>query len=166
MELGWGALALIIVGAAMAWFWQDSLAARERANAAAMRACLDMGLQFLDGTVAFARIALSRSAGGRMTLRRTYVFDYTVNSIERRQGFIVMNALRIESIGYAPGTTPPRPAIKEVAPPIEHPPTEQDAAHTSDGDSRVLRLDDWRARRRRANGSQPQWREDRDDRIK
>lgn len=166
MELGWGALALIIVGAALAWFWQDSLAARERANTAAMQACLDMGLQFLDGTVAFARIALIRSAGGWLTLRRTYVFDYTVNSIERRQGFVVMNAQRIQSIGYAPGTTPPRPAITEIAPPIEHPPKEPDAAHTSDNDPRVLRLDDWRARRRRTGGSQPRWREDRDDRIK
>ena len=166
MELGWGALALIIVGAALAWFWQDSLAARERANAAAMQACLDMGLQFLDGTVAFARIALIRSSGGWLTLRRTYVFDYTVNSIERRQGFVVMNAQRIQSIGYAPGTTPARPAIAEIVPPIEHPPTEPDAAHTSDSDSRVLRLDEWRARRRRTAGSQPQWREDRDDRIK
>lgn len=166
MELGWGALALIIVGAATAWFWQDSLAARERANAAAMRACLDMGLQFLDGTVAFARIALIRSAGGWLTLRRTYVFDYTVDSIERRQGFIVLNAQRIESIGYAPGTTPARPAVTAVAPPIEPPPAEQDTAHSSDGDSRVLRLDDWRERRRRTAGSRPQWREDRDDRIK
>lgn len=166
MELGWGALALIIVGAATAWFWQDSLAARERANAAAMRACLDMGLQFLDGTVAFARIALIRSAGGWLTLRRTYVFDYTVDSIERRQGFIVLNAQRIESIGYAPGTTPARPAVTAVAPPIEPPPAEQDTAHSSDSDSRVLRLDDWRERRRRTAGSRPQWREDRDDRIK
>lgn len=166
MELGWGALALIIIGAATAWFWQDSLAARERANAAAMRACLDMGLQFLDGTVAFARIALIRSAGGWLTLRRTYVFDYTVDSIERRQGFIVLNAQRIESIGYAPGTTPARPAVTAVAPPIEPPPAEQDTAHSSDGDSRVLRLDDWRERRRRTAGSRPQWREDRDDRIK
>lgn len=166
MELGWGALALIIVGAATAWFWQDSLAARERANAAAMRACLDMGLQFLDGTVAFARIALVRSAGGWLTLRRTYVFDYTVDSIERRQGFIVLNAQRIESIGYAPGTTPARPAVTAVTPPIEPPPAEQDTAHSSDRDSRVLRLDDWRERRRRTAGSRPQWREDRDDRIK
>lgn len=166
MELGWGALALIIVGAATAWFWQDSLAARERANAAAMRACLDMGLQFLDGTVAFARIALIRCAGGWLTLRRTYVFDYTVDSIERRQGFIVLNAQRIESIGYAPGTTPTRPAVTAVTPPIEPPPAEQDTAHSSDSDSRVLRLDDWRERRRRTAGSRPQWREDRDDRIK
>ena len=65
-------------GGAVLWFWQDSLAARESANAAAMEACSGLGLQFLDGTVAFARVALIREAG-RLKLRRTYVFDYTAN---------------------------------------------------------------------------------------
>ena len=39
MELGWGTLALIVMAAAGFWFLRDSLAARERANAAAMEAC-------------------------------------------------------------------------------------------------------------------------------
>ena len=55
MELGWGALVLLVTAAAVVWFVQDSLAARERANAAAMEACQRLSLQFLDGTVAFAR---------------------------------------------------------------------------------------------------------------
>ena len=38
---------------------------------------------------------------GRLTLQRTYVFDYTANSIERRQGFIVLVGRRVESMGYA-----------------------------------------------------------------
>lgn len=169
MELGWGALALIIVGAAAAWLWQDSLAARERANAAAMRACLDMGLQFLDGTVAFARMSFARSAGGLLAMRRTYVFDYTADSIERRQGFVVLLGHTIESVGYAPDTRPPRaaepipPPVSEVPP--EPPRTDRKAAN-KDGKPQVLWLDDWRARRRKSGGRAPQWREDRDDRIK
>jgi hypothetical protein len=144
MELSWGALALIIVAAAVAWFWQDSLGARERANAAATQACQDLGLQFLDGTVAFARIALARSGQGRLTFRRTYVFDYTANSIERRQGFVVLIDRRIESVGYAPDA-PVRPAAPNV--PLADPPR-RDAADAGNGSSRVLVLDDWRARRR------------------
>ena len=35
MELGWGALGLLLVAIAVVWFLQDSLAARERANAEA-----------------------------------------------------------------------------------------------------------------------------------
>ena len=60
MQLGWGLLTMLILAAAVLWFWQDSLAARESANAAAMDACRRLGLQFLDGTVAFARVALVR----------------------------------------------------------------------------------------------------------
>src|SRR5690606_3610347 len=73
-----------------------------RANIAAMEACQRLSLQFLDGTVAFARLSFTREHG-RLTLRRTYVFDYTANSIERRQGFVILLGRRVESVGYAPG---------------------------------------------------------------
>src|SRR5688572_33390100 len=102
MQLGWGALVLLLVATAVVWFLQDSLAARERANAAAMEACRRLSLQFLDGTVAFARLNFTRERG-QLTLRRTYVFDYTANSIERRQGFVILVGRRVESVGYAPG---------------------------------------------------------------
>lgn len=106
MELGWSALALLCLAGLIAWFWQDSLAARESANAAAMEACQRLGLQFLDGTAAFVRLSPVRESG-RLKLRRTYVFDYTANSIERRQGFVVLIGSRVESVGYAPDETSP-----------------------------------------------------------
>lgn len=140
MELGWGALALMCVAAAVAWFWQDSLAARERANGAAMEACQRLGLQFLDGTVAFARLSLTRRLG-RLKVRRTYVFDYTANSIERRQGFVVLSGQRIESVGYAPEdredgrTKSARPETRAV---IESAPE-------------ILKLDDRRGRSAKAD---------------
>ncbi len=81
MQLGWTALTLLILIAAIAWFWQDSLAARERANIAAMEACARLSLQFLDGTVAFARLEFVRGTQSLFSFRRTYVFDYTANSI-------------------------------------------------------------------------------------
>jgi hypothetical protein len=100
-------LLLGIIGAAVfVWFWQNSLGARERANRAAIDACTRMNLQFLDGTVAFARLGVGRSDGGKLRLRRTYVFDYTATSIERRQGFVVLLGLRVESIGFEPDPQP------------------------------------------------------------
>jgi hypothetical protein len=119
MELGWAGLILLTVAGAAAWFWQDSLAARESANAAAIEACTRLGLQFLDGTVAFARLSLTREAGW-LTLRRTYVFDYTANSIERRQGFVLLTGRRVESVGYSPGDTHPD-AARQPAPPQSDP---------------------------------------------
>lgn len=117
MMLSWSVLAFVILVAALAWFWQDSLAARERANAAAIEACERLGLQFLDGTVAFARIALVRNSSGWLALRRTYVFDYTATSIERLQGFVVLLAHRVESVGYAPAAAQGRESLPAAARP-------------------------------------------------
>jgi len=141
MQLSFGLLALILLGAAVLWFWQDSLAARESANDAAKEACTRLGLQFLDGTVAFARLALVRVDGGFLQLRRTYVFDYTATSIERRQGFVLLTGRRVESIGYAPGETQADAAL--VRP--------ESVAPRSNGDNKVLQLNDWRERQRPEN---------------
>ena len=137
MELGSSALAFILVTAALAWFWQDSLAARECANSAAQEACRRLRLQFLDGTVAFVRIALRRNYGHRIALRRSYVFDYTTDSMERQQGFVVLMGQVVESVGFAerPAAMPSQ-ASTSSQPPQQLP-------------DNVLRLDDWRRRRRR-----------------
>jgi hypothetical protein len=137
MELGWGLLTVILLAAAVVWFWQDSLAARESANAAAKEACTRLGLQFLDGTVAFARLALVRADGGRLKLRRTYVFDYTATSIDRRQGFVLLIGRRVESVGYAPGDV--QPDARLVRP-------EPAAPHSNGGGDNVRELRDWRER--------------------
>jgi len=138
MQLGWGLLTVVILAAAVLWFWQDSLAARESANAAAIEACHRLGLQFLDGTVAFARVALIREAG-RLKLRRTYVFDYTATSIERRQGFVLLTGSRVESVGYAPGDTQAEAAIVQAEPVAPH-------GNDRPGAGNVLELRDWRER--------------------
>jgi hypothetical protein len=138
MQLGWGLLTMLILAAAVLWFWQDSLAARESANAAAMEACRRLSLQFLDGTVAFARVALVREAG-RLKIRRTYVFDYTATSIERRQGFVLLIGRRVESVGYAPGETQASAALVRAEPVAPH-----SDAHA--GANNVLELSDWRER--------------------
>jgi hypothetical protein len=149
MELGWGALVLLVMAAAAVWFLQDSLGARERANAAAMEACRRLSLQFLDGTVAFARLSLVREQG-QLAIRRTYVFDYTANSIERRQGFVILLGRHVESVGYAPGEerrAQPPPSVSlsatfDPAPPAEPP------APSPTQSAQVFDLADWRARRR------------------
>ena len=155
MQLGWGLLTMVILAAAVLWFWQDSLAARESANAAAMEACRRLGLQFLDGTVAFTRVALVREAGW-LKLRRTYVFDYTATSIERRQGFVLLTGRRVESVGYAPGNTQADAAIARAEPVAPHDQATggsgsreipRDSAAQPQGGN-VLDLSDWRERTR------------------
>ena len=154
MLLSWTALALLVLAGVVAWFWQDSLAARERANEAAMEACERLSLQFLDGTVAFAEIGLTRVSGGLFALRRTYVFDYTANSIERLQGFVVLVGHRVETVGYA-SVTPMRaaPAPTMMIEP-QPPPAER---------SNVLDLEQWRSNHRRPMTPVRDSREDRGD---
>lgn len=156
MELGWGGLVLILAVAAVVWFLQDSLAVRERANAAAMEACQRLSLQFLDGTVAFARLAFTREHG-QLTLRRTYVFDYTANSIERRQGFVILTGRRVESVGYAPGEeqrAKPQPQPVTVSMSVTIPPAEPAPEARPVESAEVFDLADWRARRREADQQQ------------
>jgi len=84
---------------ALAWFWHDSLGARETANAAALETCGRMGAALLDGTVAFRRLQAVRVAGGTLGLRRTYVFEYTLDGATRQQGFVVLTGRYVDSIG-------------------------------------------------------------------
>ena len=87
--------------AAIYGFWHSSLGAREAANRIAREACSRAVVQLLDGTVAFAGFRLGRDAGRRLTLLRTYTFDYTSDGFERAQGFIVLQGLRLEAVGLA-----------------------------------------------------------------
>lgn len=143
MELTWATLVFICLGAAIVWFWQNSLAARESANEAALEACGRLGLQFLDGTVAFAHIALQRVGGGTMMFRRTYIFDYTADSISRRQGFVILVGHRVESVGFAQEQ---QVSGHDVVPPVAR---STPSEPLPPPDSNVLDLERWRRHHRR-----------------
>jgi hypothetical protein len=99
MELSWEMLGLLALMLAGAWYWHDSLGARERANDAAFDTCRGTGANLLDGTVAFRRLSAVRIAGGALRLRRTYVFDYTRDGYTRQQGFVVLTGHSVDSVG-------------------------------------------------------------------
>ncbi len=99
MELSWTLLVLLAAMLATAWFWHDSLGARESANAVALETCRSTGATLLDGTVAFRRIQPVRVHGGHLQLRRTYVFDYTRDGVTRQQGFVVLTGRMVDTIG-------------------------------------------------------------------
>lgn len=145
MYLSWGTLAMLCLAGTLIWFWQNALAARERANEAALEACRRLSLQLLDGTVVFTRLSLKREYG-QLLLRRTYVFDYTANSIDRRQGFVILAGRRIEAVGYDPGEGP------RAAPPPPPPPTRPLDGSTAE----VFDLEQWRARRDALQGTPTQ----------
>ena len=97
-------LTALIVLALLVWLWQDTQQARERAIFTARRTCDEQQLQLLDGTVSLQRLRPSRCNGGRFCLRRTFVFEYSTNGDDRRQGFVLMNGPAVTMVGLAAET--------------------------------------------------------------
>lgn len=97
----WQLWALLLV-AGLLWFWYDSLRARERAVALGRSACERDRLQFLDDTVECVRTRPARDGEGRMTLKRTYRFEFSDTGNNRRTGSIVMLGAQVESLTMEP----------------------------------------------------------------
>ncbi len=97
----WETVAIALVFASLA-FWIDSLRARERAVAAGRAACTRYGLQLLDETVFFNRLALARDHQGRLRLRRSYGFEFSDTGDNRRRGAIVMLGAQLEDLQLEP----------------------------------------------------------------
>lgn len=90
----------LLIGAVVAglWFWRDSARARETATAAAKRACQQIHVQFLDGTVMLSRLRLCRRESGTMALCRFYSFDFSLDGEQRRSGIVKMKSQLIEDL--------------------------------------------------------------------
>ncbi len=93
---------VVLGGALLAFWWHSSVEAREHANSAAREACTGADVQLLDDTVSFKSVRLARTADGRATLRRTYVFDYSDDGATRRHGFVILRGREVELVGLGP----------------------------------------------------------------
>ena len=85
----------ILVLAALAWLWLDSLKAREAAVRAAREVCAAEGLMFLDDTVAISNLKPVRDNDGNLTLQRSYNFEYSDTGDNRLKGSVVMQGHRV-----------------------------------------------------------------------
>jgi hypothetical protein len=85
----------ILLLAAIAWLWLDSLKAREVAVRSAREICAVEGLQLLDSTVAITSLALARDDLGRLRLQRAYDFEYSDTGNNRIKGSLVLLGHRI-----------------------------------------------------------------------
>ena len=97
----WEAAAIILI-AAGALLWLDSLRARERALQAGRAACERHELQFLDETVSFTRVRLARDDEGQLKIARTYVFEFSDTGNNRRHGAIVMLGGELQDLQLEP----------------------------------------------------------------
>jgi len=81
------------------WFWQNTLRIRELAVKVARQTCSGQNLQLLDGSVVLHRLSLKRNASGHMAVRRTFLFAYSEDGIQRHTGFVIMLGSQIEQVG-------------------------------------------------------------------
>ena len=98
--------------AATAWLWLDSLKAREMAVSAAKAACNAERLLLLDDTVAITRISLFRDDDGVLRMRRIYGFEYSDTGDDRSTGSIVMLGSRVLVVNLNLPNTPQRTASR------------------------------------------------------
>ncbi|MET4693409.1 hypothetical protein V5J35_003493 [Endozoicomonas sp. NE40] len=86
-----------IIPAALAfWYWSDTSKAREVAITHGKRACRDMNLQFLDGTVVRYKTRPRRGPDGQMCLARDFSFEFTPDGIRRYPGHIRLLGSRLQ----------------------------------------------------------------------
>jgi hypothetical protein len=87
----------LLLLALIAWFWLDSLRAREIATEICRAACRQRDVQFLDQTVALRRLRVRWPANG-VRLRRVYHFDYSEEGVGRHTGHIILLGIDLEEL--------------------------------------------------------------------
>jgi hypothetical protein len=89
------ALLTLLLLVLVAWFWLDSMRAREIACGISKETCERLGVQFLDETVALQRLRTSRNAAGQLRLLRTYQFEFTDAGLQRNKGTISLRGIEM-----------------------------------------------------------------------
>jgi len=95
-------LLVLLLLAALGWFWLNSLHVLDVARKAGKQACSELNVQFLDDTVATIALALARDRSGRRVLRRTYRFEFSETGNSRLEGRLIMLGDRVESVTMEP----------------------------------------------------------------
>lgn len=95
-------LLFLLLMAALAWYWLDSLRALEHARQVGKRTCDNADVQFLDDTVARIALQLVRDEFGKRVLRRTYRFEFSETGNSRLEGQVILMGHRLESVTMDP----------------------------------------------------------------
>jgi hypothetical protein len=114
-------LLLLLLAGGVLLFWLDGARAREFAISLVQRYCRNRNMQFLDGTVVLARMGVRWTNAG-LRVRRMYRFDFSIEGVGRRTGFILMLGTRLETIDDGL----PNPDETIVEPPPEPDTTNKD----------------------------------------
>lgn len=90
-------LVLLLLAGAVLMLWLDGARAREFATKLVQRYCGNRNMQFLDGTVALVRVGIRWTSSG-LRIRRMFRFDFSLEGVGRRSGYVLMLGTRLETI--------------------------------------------------------------------
>ncbi len=90
-------LVLLFIGL-IAWFWSNSVRAKEFALHASAIACKEINAQFLDQTASLKKISVSRNANGKMTFLRIYDFDFSRDRETRSKGHVTIIGQKVTQV--------------------------------------------------------------------
>jgi hypothetical protein len=88
---GWLELFSLLGLVLVAIYWSDALRSLDHARTTGRRACMDAGVQFLDDSVALARLRLRRDARGSPAFWREYRFEYSTDGTDRHPGYLIVH---------------------------------------------------------------------------
>lgn len=100
--MAWFEIISAVILGGLFWLWFDSTRVHEIAVARARSQCHMSEVQFLDHTVCLAKITLARDEDGRLTLRRTYTFEYSESGNDRQPGSIFMLGRVVQCLNFSP----------------------------------------------------------------
>ncbi len=95
-------IASLLLLAAAAWFWQQSLRSKEIARLAGKDACDRAGVQFLDDTVELVRLRWRRDADGALRIYRHYRFEFAADGSHRWRGELALLGTRVRFVELEP----------------------------------------------------------------
>ncbi|HEY3300533.1 MAG TPA: DUF3301 domain-containing protein [Methylophilaceae bacterium] len=90
-------LILLIAICIIAWFWLDSLAARDAAVAKGHDLVQRTNLQLLDETVSCTRLRIGRNGRGHVQFLRTFEFEVSANGADRMYCTLVLLGKELQS---------------------------------------------------------------------
>jgi hypothetical protein len=88
---------LLLATLGIVMLWLQGARAREFATVLTRRHCDTRGLQLLDETVGLERIGLRWTSDG-IKVRRMYRFEFSLEGVGRRNGYILLLGTRLETI--------------------------------------------------------------------
>jgi len=91
-------LLIILFLAILAWFWLNSIRAKEIAMKASAIACQQIQAQFLDQTASLKKLRLVRNNNGRLGIQRVYSFDFSRDRENRSKGFVEIEGHHVTKV--------------------------------------------------------------------